>query len=51
MKILSSIIEASKQEGGASLDIFKLTKNGCIMSFFSLHDFVELRELEEKWLR
>jgi len=51
LKIISSIIESRKCDGGAHLDIFKLTTHGCIDSVFPLHDYVELRSLEERWLR
>lgn len=50
LKLLSSIIKARKSEGGAFLDIFRRQRDGCIDSFYPLHDFVELRTIEEKWL-
>ena len=30
--------------------VYKLIENDCMLAFFPLHDFVELRELEEKWI-
>ena len=30
--------------------MFRLQRDGCIDSFYPLHDFVELRTIEEKWL-
>lgn len=51
LKIIYNIIESRKCDGGANLDIFKLKTYRCIDSFFPLHDYVELRSLEERWLR
>eukprot|EP01035_Chromulina_nebulosa_P017170 gene17170-22686_t len=51
LKLISSIIRSSDSQGGCNIDIFKLKRDGCIIGFFALHDNVELRYLEEKWLR
>jgi len=51
IKLIASIINARKGDGGCALDLYKLIKKKCLLSFFPLHDLVELRELEEKWLR
>jgi hypothetical protein len=39
------------QDGGCAIDIYQLLKNKCVLAFFALHDHVELRTLEEKWIR
>lgn len=49
LKLISSII-ANKCVGGCNLDMAKLLRKGAILGFFPLHDNVELRSLEEKWL-
>ena len=51
LKLIQSIIMARKFEGGCHLDVYRLIKDKCILGFFPLHDHVELRTLEEKWLR
>mmetsp|Transcript_13981 Transcript_13981/g.20923 ORF Transcript_13981/g.20923 Transcript_13981/m.20923 type:complete len:715 (-) Transcript_13981:269-2413(-) len=51
LKLLYSIMVAKSYEGGCNVDIYKLIKDKCLLGFFPLHDHVELRTLEEKWLR
>jgi hypothetical protein len=51
LKLIAGIIAARLNEGGCHLDVYRLIKNKNMMTFFPLHDAVELRELEEKWLR
>lgn len=51
LKLIATIVAAKQGNGGCFLDVHKLIKWKCIMTFFPLHDLVELRELEEKWLR
>jgi anoctamin-10/anoctamin-7 len=51
LKLIAIIIAARVSDGGCFLDVYRLIKDKCMISFFPLHDVVELRELEEKWLR
>lgn len=51
LKIIAHIISGRLSDGGAFLDVYKLIKNKCMITFFPLHDAVELRDLEERWLR
>lgn len=51
LKLIANIIAARENEGGASLDIYRLVRDRCILTFFPLHDAVELRDVEEHWLR
>lgn len=51
LKLIYGIIAAKKYEGGCNLDIYKLLQQKCMIGFFPLHDHVELRTLEEKWLQ
>mmetsp|Transcript_16737 Transcript_16737/g.28381 ORF Transcript_16737/g.28381 Transcript_16737/m.28381 type:complete len:742 (+) Transcript_16737:144-2369(+) len=51
LKLIASILKARLSDGGAFLDVYRLIKNKCMITFFPLHDAVELRELEERWLR
>ncbi len=36
---------------GCHIDIDRILKDNYIIAYFALHDFVELRSLEEKWMR
>jgi hypothetical protein len=49
LKIMHNII-TSNEEGGCGLDTYRLIKDECILGYFPLHDNVELRALEAKWL-
>jgi hypothetical protein len=51
MRLISNIIMARKQNGGCHLDVYNLVQTECIIAFFPLHDYVELRALEERWIR
>lgn len=51
LKLIAIIIAARIADGGCFIDVYRLIKDGCMIAFFPLHDVVELRELEEKWLR
>lgn len=51
LKLIAMIIAAREGEGGCNLDVYNMIKNKCMIAFFPMHDAVELRELEEKWLR
>lgn len=51
LKLISIIIAARINDGGCYLDVYRLMKEKCMLGFFPLHDLVELRHLEEKWLR
>lgn len=51
LKLMAGIISGRLTDGGAFLDVHKLIKNKCLITWFPLHDAVELRDLEEKWLR
>jgi anoctamin-10/anoctamin-7 len=50
LKLISGIIAANVQDGGCGLDVYMLTKEQCILGMFGIHDRVELRTLEQKWL-
>jgi hypothetical protein len=50
LKLIQSILMAKKYEGGCNLDVYKLLKMDCMLGYFALHDYVELRALEAKWL-
>ena len=51
MKLLQSIVAGRKADGGCLIDVYKLIKHEVILGFYPLHDHVELRTLEEKWLQ
>lgn len=53
VKLIHSIITARIEDGGANIQILRniVEKDNDIMAYFPLHDLVELRTLEEKWLR
>jgi hypothetical protein len=51
LKLIANIIQARLHDGGAFLDVYKLIKNKCMITFFPLHDAVELCDLQERWLR
>lgn len=51
LKLIANIISAKKKDGGCELDVYRLIRDSCMMTFFPIHDAVELRELEEKWVR
>lgn len=51
LKLISSILSAPVKSGGCHLDMLKLIKNKAIIGFFPLHDIVEIKILEERWLR
>jgi hypothetical protein len=51
LKIIYSILTAKSHDGGCNLDIYKLMKDKCLVSFFPLHDHVELIPLESSWLQ
>lgn len=51
LKLIVSLIAARLSQGGAFLDIQRLISDKCLLGYFPLHDAVELRELEGKWLR
>jgi hypothetical protein len=51
LKLIALILKARKSEGGCQFDVYKLIKNQCLLTFFPLHDAVELLELEDKWLK
>jgi hypothetical protein len=50
IKLIKSIISSSDQ-GGCRLNLEKLIKDKCILAAFPLHDNVELKILESKWLK
>lgn len=49
LKLIHSIIE-SKAKGCSGIDIYKLVRTNAILAYFPLHDIVELRSLESKWM-
>lgn len=51
LKLIQTIIAAPLPEGGCHIDVYRLIKNSSVLGFFALHDAVELRELEQAWLR
>lgn len=53
VKLVHSIITARIEEGGANIQVLKniVETDNDIVGYFPLHDIVELRTLEEKWLR
>jgi hypothetical protein len=51
LKLIFSILAAKKYEGGCNLDIYRLSKDNCILGFFPLHDHVELTKLAVSWLQ
>ena len=51
IKLIQTIIAARLFEGGCQLDVHKLTQQGNMLGFSPIHDYVELRGLEEGWLR
>lgn len=51
LKLLMSIFAAKRSEDGCNLDINKLVQDKCILQAGPLHDHVELRILEEKWIK
>jgi len=51
LKLIAGIISGRIRDGGCHLDVYRLIKNKQMLTFFPIHDLVELRELEDKWLR
>lgn len=51
LKLLMSIFVAKRSEDGCNLDINKLVQDGCVLQAGPLHDHVELRIIEEKWIK
>jgi hypothetical protein len=51
LKLIQHIIASRISDGGAFLDVYRLIKNKCMIACFPLHDAVELKDLEERWLR
>ncbi|CAM9104726.1 unnamed protein product [Ectocarpus sp. 13 AM-2016] len=51
LKLLYSILVAKTADSGCNLDILRLVKSKCLLAFFPLHDKVELRALQRKWLQ
>ncbi|CAM9350095.1 unnamed protein product [Choristocarpus tenellus] len=50
LKICYGILVAKKADMGCNLDVLKLVKSKCVMAFFPLHDKIELRALQFRWL-
>lgn len=50
MKLLVSILESRKSDGGCGLDVRKLKHDLAVKDYFFLHDLVELRTLESIFL-
>lgn len=51
LKLIQEILKAKKRDGGCDFDVYKLIEEKSILAFFPMHDHVELRILEEQWLR
>lgn len=51
LKLISGIFSARVNDGGCHIDVQRLALNKNILGCFPLHDLVELRTLEDKWLR
>jgi anoctamin-10/anoctamin-7 len=51
VKLICSIIAARIEDSGCQLDTTKLVHENCLLGVFPLHDLVELRSLEEKWMK
>lgn len=51
LKLIANIISARRSDGGCFIDVYRLIKDKAMIAFFPLHDAVELRELEERWMR
>ncbi|CAM9243719.1 unnamed protein product [Hapterophycus canaliculatus] len=51
LKLMYSILVAKRTDMGCNLDILRLVKSRCLLAFFPLHDKVELRALQRKWLQ
>eukprot|EP00638_Chattonella_subsalsa_P015368 CAMPEP_0117851498 /NCGR_PEP_ID=MMETSP0949-20121206/22438_1 /TAXON_ID=44440 /ORGANISM="Chattonella subsalsa, Strain CCMP2191" /LENGTH=784 /DNA_ID=CAMNT_0005699333 /DNA_START=338 /DNA_END=2692 /DNA_ORIENTATION=+ len=51
LKLIYTIIAGREADGGCNLTIEALKGNDCIMDFFPLHEFTELRKLQTKWLK
>lgn len=51
LKLIHSILISPKSQGGCELDIGALVESKAIEGIFPLHDYVELKTLEEKFLR
>lgn len=51
LKLMANIISAKAKDGGCEIDVYRLIRDKCMITFFPIHDAVELRELEEKWVR
>lgn len=51
LKLMNNIFVNRVCDGGCDTDFDKLTKFGYIKGYTPLHDLVELRILEDKWLR
>lgn len=53
VKLIHSIVTSRVEEGGANIQIQRniVENDNSIIGYFPIHDIVELRTLEEKWLR
>lgn len=51
IKLILTIISARSFEGGCQLDVHKLIQQNCMLGYSPIHDYVELRGLEDEWLR
>lgn len=51
LKLLSNIFSGRKEGAGCEMDVAKLIKEGVLLACFPLHDYFELRSLEEKWMK
>lgn len=49
MKLIQMILSYGGA-GGCGLDLRQLAEDDCILAYYPLHDFVELRALEANWL-
>ena len=41
--------QAPVSQGGCEFDVYQLIKDKCLLTFFPLHDAVELLEVEDQW--
>ncbi len=50
IKLILSIIEAKRYDGGCGLHLQELLVRGALLAAFPIHDFFELESVERQWL-
>uniref|UniRef100_A0A7S3JMU0 Anoctamin transmembrane domain-containing protein n=1 Tax=Aureoumbra lagunensis TaxID=44058 RepID=A0A7S3JMU0_9STRA len=51
IKLLKYAIETPKSKGGAGISLAKLKRANCIQSYFPIHDYDELFQVQQQWIK